>query len=250
MRILALDTTAKAASVALWQDGRVEAYSFAENAKTHSELLLPMAEALCKSLSVPIGEIDYYAVTVGPGSFTGVRIGVCVAKGLAFRFPKTEKKNCVAVSALEAIAQNLVGLDGIYLPVMDAKRAEVYNAVFCMKDGVLTRLSPDRAISLKALGEELSSLYPDTPIRLCGDGYAVARAALEKYPLILPETPLLLRSQNAASVALCAERAIARGEAVSDEALMPVYLRVPQAERERLLREAEKNAQKPSITQP
>ncbi len=237
MRILALDTTAKSASVALWEDGRVLATSFAENAKTHSELLLPMAESLCTHLSVPIGEIDYYAVTVGPGSFTGVRIGVCVAKGLAFRFPKEERKNCVAVSALEAIAQNLMGLDGIYLPVMDAKRAEVYNAVFCMKNGALTRLCPDRAISLKDLGEELMQSYPDTPIRLCGDGYAVARAALEKFPLNLPETPSLLLSQNAASVALCAERAVARGEAVSDEALMPVYLRVPQAERERLLKE-------------
>ena len=241
MRILALDTTAKAASVALWEDGRVLASSFAENAKTHSELLLPMAESLCQGLSIPIGEIDYYAVTVGPGSFTGVRIGVCVAKGLAFRFPKEPRKNCVAVSALEAIAQNLAGLDGIYVPVMDAKRNEVYNALFRMENGVLSRLCPDRAISLAALGEELVAKYPKTPIRLVGDGYFVARAVLEHYALHLTETPPLLISQNAASVALCAERAIARGEAVSDEALMPVYLRVPQAERERLLKEQAKN---------
>ena len=238
MRILALDTTAKAASVALWEDGRVLASYFAENAKTHSELLLPMAESLCKTLSIPVREVDYYAVTAGPGSFTGVRIGVCVAKGLAFRFPKEEKKNCVAVSALEAIAQNLLGLDGIYVPVMDAKRAEVYNAVFRMENGVLSRLCPDRAISLAELGEELMRNYPKTPIRLAGDGYAVARAALQKYPLLLPETPALLLSQNAASVAACAERAILRGEAVSDEALSPVYLRIPQAERERLKKES------------
>ncbi|MBP3436623.1 MAG: tRNA (adenosine(37)-N6)-threonylcarbamoyltransferase complex dimerization subunit type 1 TsaB [Clostridia bacterium] len=243
MKILALDSTAKAASVALLEDGKILASSFAENAKTHSELLLPMVEKLCKGLSVPLQDIDYYAVTVGPGSFTGVRIGVCVAKGLAFRFPRTGEKNCIAVSTLEALAQNLYGLDGIYVPVMDARRNEVYNALFRMEKGKLTRLCPDRAIPLSVLAEELMKKYPKEPIRLCGDGVAVARRFLENTPLLLPETPALCVLQSAASVALCAYRMAERGEIVSDEALSPSYLRVPQAERERLEREAAKNSQ-------
>lgn len=232
MNILAFDSTAKTASVALARDGKVLAEFFVDSGKTHSEILLPMAEDVLARAHVSLAEIDYYAVTVGPGSFTGVRIGAATVKGLAFALD--ERENCVPVSTLEAIAERLAPLDGIYVPVMDARRNEVYNAVFRSENGRLTRLAPDRAISLSALGEELLSLYPDETVRLAGDGYDVAYTALSSLPLRLAATPVGLRTQNAASVALCAERAVARGEAVTPTRLSPTYLRLPQAERDRL----------------
>ena len=241
MNILALDSTAKTASAAILSDGKVVAEFFVNNGKTHSEILLPMAEDVAARAHIPLSDMDYFAVTAGPGSFTGVRIGAATVKGLAFSL--NEKKNCVPVSTLEAIAQRLSPLDGVLCPVMDARRGEVYNALFRMENGTLTRLSSDRAISLSALGEELLSLYRDAPIRLAGDGYAVARDALSRLPLALPETPEALLYQSAASVGLCAIRALARGEAVTPAALAPTYLRLPQAERDRLAKQKTASAE-------
>ena len=235
MNILAFDSTAKTASVALVRDGRTVAEFFVDSGKTHSEILLPMAEDVLARAHTTLDEIDYYAVTVGPGSFTGVRIGAATVKGLAFSLDETE--NCVPVSTLEAIAEGLAPLDGIYAPVMDARRNEVYNALFRMENGVLTRLTPDRAISLSALSEELRTLYPEEKIRLAGDGYAVAYAALSPLALRVPETPEALRFQRAAAVARAAERSVARGEAVTPTRLSPTYLRLPQAERDRLAKQ-------------
>ncbi len=239
MKILALDSTAKAASAALTEDDKILTVFTADNGLTHSEILLPMAENVCARAQTSLADVDYYAVTVGPGSFTGVRIGVAAVKGLAFRMPESEKNNCVAVSTLEALAENLFPLDGIYAPVMDARRSEVYNALFRAENGTLVRLTPDRAISLNDLAEELLSLYPNTPVRLAGDGYGIAFGALGEKGVSLVPTPVLLRTQNAASVALCAYRKIGQGETVSDRALSPVYLRLPQAERDRLKKENE-----------
>ena len=237
MKILALDSTAKAASAALAEDGKVLTAFTADNGLTHSEILLPMAEDVCARTGTALRDVDLYAVTVGPGSFTGVRIGVAAVKGLAFRMPEDGVRRCVAVSTLEALAQNLYPLDGIYAPVMDARRGEVYNALFTVRDGILTRLTPDRAISLEALADELLTSYKDIPVRLSGDGYDIAYARLSERGVALTPTPALLRLQNAASVALCAFRKAEVGETVSDRALAPVYLRLPQAERDRLEKE-------------
>ncbi len=236
MKILALDSTAKVASVALYEDGRVLSAFSVDAGLHHSELLLPMVETALKMAKVSLSEINYYAVTVGPGSFTGVRIGTALVKGLALRYPETETKNCIPVSTLEALAENLFGLDGILCPVMDARRLEVYNALFRYENGTLVRLTADRAISLSELLSELSTRYAGIPVRLVGDGYSVALAALSG-KLMLPETPPLLREQSAASVARCAHRILEAGGAVSDRMLAPRYLRLPQAERERLARE-------------
>ena len=127
-------------------------------------------------------------------------------------------------------------LDGIYAPVMDARRNEVYNALFRMENGTLTRLTPDRAISLSALGEELKTLYPNETVRFAGDGYDVAMAALAPM-LPTAATPAGLRFQRAAAVARCAERALSRGEAVPPSCISPTYLRLPQAERDRLAKQ-------------
>ena len=234
MKILAFDGTAKAASVALCEDGRILASYTVDNGLTQSELLLPMAESVLKSLKLEFSDVDAFATSVGPGSFTGVRIGVSLIKGLAFG----RKTPCIAVSTIEALAENLAPLKGILVPSMDARRNQVYNALFRSDGESVTRLCEDRAISLDDLAEELREF--DEPIYLSGDGYGVASAALKKAGIAIHETPILLINESAASVAAVAERKYARGEFVTDEELSPTYLRLPQAERERLEREAAK----------
>ena len=142
MLTLAFDTTAKIASCAAVKDGRVLAEYTVDNGLTQSELLLPMAKDMLGALKISIEDVDLLACSVGPGSFTGVRIGVSLVKGLAFE----RQIPTVAVSTLEALAQNLYPLDGVIVPVMDARRAQVYTALFTVEDGELKRLSPDEAM--------------------------------------------------------------------------------------------------------
>jgi tRNA threonylcarbamoyladenosine biosynthesis protein TsaB len=233
MKILAFDGTAKAATVAVTDGERALGYYTIDNGLTQSELLLPMAENLLKSLNLSFSDVELYATSVGPGSFTGVRIGVSLVKGLAFG----RDIPCVGVSTLEALAENMRGIKGIILPCMDARRNQVYSATFISDGEKLTRLTEDRAIALSDLAEELRQ-YEGESIYVTGDGYSVAHRALSKAEIKLMNTPELLILQNAVSVARVAERMYENGEAVSDSALSPVYLRMPQAERERLEREA------------
>ncbi|MCQ2385668.1 MAG: tRNA (adenosine(37)-N6)-threonylcarbamoyltransferase complex dimerization subunit type 1 TsaB [Clostridia bacterium] len=233
MIILAIDSTAKAASAAVSDGEKVLAYEVSDTGLMHSEILLAMAEEVLKDASLTLSDVDAFGVTVGPGSFTGVRVGTALVKGLSFRYPvKAENvPNCVPVSATEALAENLCPLPGIYLPVMDARRGGVYNAVFRSENGKLIRLCKDRAISLASLREELKDV--SEPVFLCGDGYDLAKDALSGFACV-QDTPYLLRTQNAASVARVAARLAKEGKMVFDKDLRPVYLRLPQAERERL----------------
>lgn len=233
MKILAFDGTAKAASVAVADGDRILSYCTVDNGLTQSELLLPMAEDMLKSLKLGFSDIELYATSVGPGSFTGVRIGVSLIKGLAFG----RGIPCVGVSTIEALAENLRGLNGIIVPCMDARRGQVYSATFLSCGKELTRITDDRAIALSDLAEELKR-YEGQSIYICGDGYGVAKRALSGYGIELCETPELLILENAASVAKVAKTKYESGEAVSDTELSPIYLRMPQAERERLEREA------------
>ncbi len=235
MKILAFDSTAKAASAAVIEDGKLLGHYNIDNGLTQSELLLPMAEALLKSLGLGFSDIDAYAASVGPGSFTGVRIGVSLVKGLAFG----RDIPCIEVSTIEAIAENIRGLDGLLVPCMDARRAQVYNALFESKDGGLTRLTEDRAIALSELAEELRK-YPDKRIYISGDGYNVAKKALTEAGIKTEDTPELLINESAASVARIAYRKLLCGETVKDSEISPSYLRLPQAERERIEREKTK----------
>ncbi len=234
MKILAFDGTAKAASVAVLDGERVLGYYTVDNGLTQSELLLPMAENLLGSLKLSFQDIELYATSVGPGSFTGVRIGVSLIKGLAFG----RNVPCVEVSTLEALAESLSGLRGLIVPCMDARRAQVYSATFRSDGESLTRLTEDRAIALSELAEELRTC--DEDIYLVGDGYGVAKAAMEKAGVVTMNTPELLILESAVSVGRVAQKKYERGEFVSDSELSPVYLRLPQAERERLEREAAK----------
>lgn len=233
MNILALDSTAVAASCAVARDAHTLAEFTADNGLTHSELLLPMAEAAMHASHLDVADIDLFACTVGPGSFTGVRIGVATVKGLAFG----TGKRCAAVSTLEALAENLAPLPGLYCAVMDARRGQVYNALFEWRDGALRRLCPDRAISLSDLGRELREKYEGVKVYLAGDGYDIAYNAFTDTGIRLMVTPVGLRLQSAAAVARCALRLAEAGATVSDSALVPIYLRLPQAERDRLAKE-------------
>ena len=231
MKILAFDSTAKIASVAVLEDERLLGLYNVDNGLTQSEVLLPMAENLLSSLKISFDDIELFAVSVGPGSFTGVRIGVALVKGLAFG------KNipCVSVSTLEALAENLRGLSGLLVPAMDARRGQLYTAIFRSADGEIERLTEDMAISVSELFERLSSLS-DEDVYLSGDGYKVAKAALSKLEN-LKETPELLIPESAFSVGRAAFRKYKSGKTVTDTEIMPTYLRMPQAERERIERE-------------
>ena len=235
MKILAFDGTAKAASVALTEDGRLLGHYTVDNGLTQSELLLPMAENLLHSLKLSFSDVDLFATSVGPGSFTGVRIGVSLVKGLAFG----RNIPCVGVSTLEALAENLYPLRGVIVPCMDARRGQVYSATFICDGEKIIRVCEDRAIALSDLAEELSQ-YEGENIYISGDGYKVASVALEKAGIKLSKTPELLINESGASVAALAQRMYERGEVTSDLEISPIYLRMPQAERERLEREAAK----------
>lgn len=232
--ILAFESTAKVASVALLQGERVLAEYSVDCGLTQSELLLPMAEHCLASVHAEFSDVSALACTVGPGSFTGVRIGVATVKGLAFG----KDIPCVAVSTLESLAENLRGLCGLIVPCMDARRSQVYNALFLSDGEKLERLTPDRAISLEALCEELKA-YIDKPIYLVGDGYGVAERHLRTSGIALCNTPVGLRNQSAASCARVAKRKAELGDVLTDRTIAPSYLRLPQAERERLEKEKE-----------
>ena len=224
MLILAMESTAKAASVALVRDGMLVAQSMQCSGLTHSRTLLPMAEDLLKNAGVKLSEVDRFAVAHGPGSFTGVRIGVATVKGLAW----AAEKPAVGVSTLEAMAWHGAadGEGSLICCAMDARRNQVYNALFEIRDGAPVRLTDDRAISLEDL---LSELNADgrTPF-LVGDGALLCKASLIS-AVLAPEN---LRMQSAWGVAMAA---MDKPDASAD-ALQPVYLRLSQAERERQAR--------------
>ena len=230
MLTLAFDSTAKIASVAVLDGESVLAEYNINNGLTQSELLLPMAESILRALHLTIDDIGLLATSTGPGSFTGVRIGTALVKGLAFG----KDIPCASVSTLDALAENMRGTHGIVVPCMDARRSQVYSAIYRSDASGLERLTPDRAIAIEDLAEELKE-YRE-PIYLVGDGYDTAREGLISRGLNIEDTPSALLLENAASVARIAFRKYTAGEALTDLEIAPSYLRMPSAERERLER--------------
>ena len=224
MKILAVDTTAVSASVAVTQDGKVLSCAFTNTGLTHSQTLMPMIDRVLSGAGISAAEIDLFAVNNGPGSFTGVRIGVAAVKGMAH----TTEKNCVGISTLESLAYNLSDSDCTAVCAMDARCGQVYAAVFRCENGTVTRLCEDKALLISELEEHIGETV--LPVIFVGDGAMLCyeyykdkltcRAASEKN-----------RYQNAKSTALCAYLKDA-DEYVSAKELMPSYLRLPQAQRE------------------
>lgn len=228
MKILALETSATAASVAVCEDETLIAQSFQRTGLTHSATLMPMLEDLLKNAALKLADIDLIAVAAGPGSFTGLRIGISAAKGLAW----AAEKPCAGVSTLEAMAWQLSGTDGFVCAAMDARRRQVYNALFELRDGAPARLTPDRAISLEELGTELENAEK-TQI-LVGDGAHLCYNAFQKLSCPARMAPPHLRYQSAWGVARCALEQARAGRLTDAAGLKPEYHRLSQAERERL----------------
>ena len=233
MLTLAFETSAKAASVALTENGKLLGESYQNTGLTHSQTLMVMAQDLLKQCGKTVSDLSAVAVAEGPGSFTGVRIGVAAAKGMSWG----AELPCYGVSTLEAMAVSLGIYQGHVCACMDARRNQVYNALFLVDGGTVERLSDDRAIALADLKTELQHL--DGPIFLVGDGANLTYQTLaEDIPeLILPPEHRL--HQRAVGVALLAEKKQLAGEPGDGNSLSPNYLRLSQAERERL--EKQKN---------
>ena len=258
--ILAVDTTATPVSCAVVRDGRVLSSYFSHTGLTHSQTLLPMVEHVLRLTELTPEDLDAIAVDVGPGSFTGVRIGVAAVKGLAF----AHEIPCVAVSTTQAMAQPFAGLpsDATVCCVMDARRRQVYTARYALDtDGTLTRLTPDEAIAvdeltaaLRAEREECGKTEKNKKksVILVGDGAEMCYNTMKDELPDVMLAPPALRMQSAVGTALCAERLFAEGRTVTPEQLLPVYLRLPQAERElrsRLAAEQAASSDRPSSGQ-
>ena len=234
MKILAIDTTAKTAAIAITDGEKLIASATLNAPGTHSVTILPAVDMLLKGSSLTVEDIDAFACSAGPGSFTGVRIGVALVKGLAFGTDKP----CIGVSSLESLARNLIFTNGIVCPVMDARRNQLYNSVFRCENGCITRLTEDRLLTADELYGELKAY--NEPIIFVGDGCDIAETKIVSKDETdrMTVAPELYRWQNGYSVA---QTALAEYAAATESekagftaaALSPVYLRASQAERER-----------------
>ena len=224
MNILMIDTSGPACGVAIAKEGRIICEMQLTSGKTHSQRVMPMVSSALDMCEMSVSDIDLFGVVVGPGSFTGVRIGVCAAKGLAHAW----NKKCARLDALEVLAMNYQGFDGIACAILDARRSQVYCAAFDMKNGLPERILPDDAMEIGAFLEKLPR---DRRLVFLGDGLRVHEKRIrETLPqaLIAPANLSQLRAD--AACLLAAERKDTWMEA---RLLTPIYLRIPQAERER-----------------
>ena len=228
MRILALDSSATQASVAILDDNVIIGEFFINTKLTHSTTLIAMCNALLENTQTDISTIDAYAVNAGPGSFTGVRIGVAGIKGMAW----TANKPCVSISTLDCIAQNLKGTACVICAVMDARCNQFYNSIFSSNcKGEIVKLCNDRALSYEELTNELLS-YSDKRIILCGDGANIAYKLMSEKITNLEVASTHLIHQRAFGVGVLAQEKLLKNEYTTAKELMPVYLRLPQAQRD------------------
>ena len=228
MKVLALESSAKAVSVAVCENGMVVAQGYQHTGLTHSVTMMPLLENMLEKASIKLEDCDIIAVAAGPGSFTGLRIGVSAAKGLAWALDKP----CCGVSTLEAMAENGRSFEGTLICAMDARRQQIYNAIFTCHEGELTRQCEDRAVALEVVAEELKN--DPAPKLVLGDVAALCCQYLNGHGVPCRIAPPQLRFQQAAGVALVAQRMAEDGRTVSAQELTPTYLRLSQAERERL----------------
>lgn len=232
MKILAIESSAKSASVAVTDEGHLISECFVNASLTHSKTLMPMTDNALRQADMKIEDIDAFCVNTGPGSFTGIRIGVAAVKGLAM----CDNKPCAGISTLESIAYNFVDSDCVVCAAMDARCNQVYTALFECRDGKVIRLCEDKAVLINELAEEISNI--NSKVYLAGDG---AELCFNSFKDILKNVRISSenrRFQRAYGVALAA---VNNKELFEDSSLLaPVYLRPPQAERELKLKKGEK----------
>lgn len=236
MKVLAIDTSASPASAALVENQKIIGEFFINTKLTHSQTIMPMVESLLNCCETKLEDVDVLAVSAGPGSFTGIRIGIAAIKGMAYG----AEKKCVPVSTLEAMAYCHLYHNGIVCSVMDARCNQVYNGLFRVENGKVIRLCPDRAISIDDLIKELENVHEN--IIFVGDGAELCNKAMAQTSVCAQLTPFNVRFQNASAVAFAAEIQALEGKTISSKELMPVYLRLPQAERELKKKQEAKNS--------
>ena len=223
MKILAVDSSSVTASVAITENGKVLAENFINNGLTHSQTLMPMVEKTINESGISVKDIDLFAITHGPGSFTGVRIGIASIKGMADALDK----KCLPISTLEAIAEPLKNEDVIACAVMDARCNQVYTAIFNNGE----RLCDDKAVLIDELGEELKQY--DKRIVFIGDGSVLCYDKLHEIIQDCDVADEKIRYVHGESIGFVAENKIKNGEEPINTAnLVPFYSRLPQAERE------------------
>ena len=232
MKILLVDTSGPVCGVAIAADGDLVYEAFMKNKMTHSQKVMPMVEDALMRSDLGLSDLDAFAAVVGPGSFTGVRIGVATVKGLA----EACGKPCIAVDALEALAENGRYFEGIVCPILDARAGQVYGAAFRPGDRV-ERLAMDEALKLTEFLDRIEAF--GGPYLFVGDGIGVHRAAIEERlgTACRFHSPAMAALRPGCA-ALLAMQKLQEGKQVSPEALLPLYLRAPQAERERLAKAA------------
>lgn len=229
MKILSIECSAQPCSVAITEDQKIIASSFVNVKLTHSQTLLPMVENLLKAANMSLSEIEGFAISSGPGSFTGVRIGISAVKGMA----AAKDIPCVGVSTLLCMAEAYRDTDCIVCAVMDARCNQVYNALFEINGGEITRICDDRALLCNELCEEVKTLSQEkaVPIIVVGDGTEVFYPYVKELSTV-KKADIQRRFQSAVGVGLAALPHFLSGNTLSAEKLLPVYLRLPQAERE------------------
>ncbi len=232
MLTLGIDTCCMAATAAITDENRLVAQTVTNNGKTHSETMLPRIEAMFDSVGMTPSDIELFAVAAGPGSFTGVRIGVSMIKAMA----QATKKPCVGVSTLEALSYSSKYFDGVLSPILDARRGQVYNALFDAENGNMTRICEDRALPLDELLKELLSM--DKNVLFMGDGIFVFEDEIKK---ALGDrahfAPVTVSMNLGGAVSALGEEKFKKGEAISYGELVPFYVRLSQAERDLLEKE-------------
>ena len=224
MKLLAVDTSSKACSCAVTENGRLLGESYLNTGLTHSRTLTGMLHDTLARVGMAVRDMDALAVCTGPGSYTGLRIGVSTVKGMAMAC----NLPCVGVSTLLSLAQNVVCYDGIVCAALDARVGQVYTALFEIHDGRISRLTDDDAITL----DELGRILPHGSL-VVGDGTELVVSHFADRRLLA--APPALRYQRASSAAFIAEHT----EPVPAALLVPNYHRKSQAEREREAREKE-----------
>ena len=220
-------------SAAVTEEGVPLACGYQNTGMTHSRTLMPLVDGLLRNSGMTLAEMDAVAVAAGPGSFTGIRIGIAAAKGLAW----AADKPCCGVSTLDAMARNVPLFEGLVIGAMDARRQQIYNAVFEQHAGVLRRLTPDRAIGLEELAAELKhEKKAEMPKIIVGDGAHLCYTFLLEQEISCQMAPPAALMQNAVGVGQAAAVPAREGRLVTAQQLLPVYLRMSQAEREKLAR--------------